>query len=177
VGEANGGQAALEAFKSLRPDITLMDLRMSGVDGIAATKSIVAEDPDARIIALTSYDTDHEIYSALEAGVRGYLLKEMVHTEVVRAIRIVHGGKRLMPPEITERLNEQSTQSALTQREVEVLRMAAQGLGNKEIGQHLGMAAGTAKMHLQNIFSKLGVSDRTHAVTLALQRGIIRLDS
>jgi DNA-binding NarL/FixJ family response regulator len=134
-------------------------------------------DPEARIIALTSYDTDHEIYSALEAGVRGYLLKEMVHTEVVRAIRIVHGGKRLIPPKITERLNEQATQTALTQREIEVLRMAAQGLGNKEIGQCLGMAAGTAKMHLQNIFSKLGVSDRTHAVTLALQRGIIRLDS
>jgi len=177
VGEANNGHAALEAFKSLRPDITLMDLRMSGVDGIGATKSIIAEDPEARIIALTSYDTDHEIYSALEAGVRGYLLKEMVHTEVVRAIRIVHGGKRLMPPKITERLHEQATQTALTQREIEVLRMAAQGLGNKEIGHRLGMAAGTAKMHLQNIFSKLGVSDRTHAVTLALQRGIIRLHS
>ncbi len=177
VGEASSGREAVEAFRSLRPDVTLMDLRMPGLDGIATTKLIIGEHPEARIIVLTSYDTDHEIYSALDAGVRGYILKEMVHSEVVRAIRTVYSGKRLMPPGISERLDERFSQTALTQREIEVLRLAAKGLGNKEIGEHLGTAAGTAQMHLQNIFSKLGVSDRTHAVTLALHRGIIRLDS
>jgi two-component system NarL family response regulator len=177
VGEASSGREAVEAFRSLRPDVTLMDLRMPGLDGIATTKLIIGEHPEARIIVLTSYDTDHEIYSALDAGVRGYILKEMVHSEVVRAIRTVYSGKRLMPPGISERLDERFSQTALTQREIEVLRLAAKGFGNKEIGEHLGTAAGTAKMHLQNIFSKLGVSDRTHAVTLALHRGIIRLDS
>lgn len=182
VGEAGNGSLAVEAFFRLQPDVTLMDLRMPVLDGIAAAKRIMRENPTARIIALTSYHGDHEIWSALEAGVRGYILKDMVHDEVVRAIRIVHSGKRLMPPEVAERLNELKLNehfpsSALTSREIEVLQCAAQGFGNKEIGDHLGMAANTAKMHLQNISSKLGASDRTHAVTLALRRGIIRLDS
>ena len=176
VGEAGDGLEAVEAFRLLRPDVTLMDLRMPQMDGIEATKLIRRENPEARIIALTSYDGDQEIYRSLEAGVRGYILKEMVHTEIVRAIRVVHSGKRLMPAEVAERLSEHFPQVTLTPREVEVLTFVAQGLGNKEIGAQLGTAAGTVKMHLQNILCKLGASDRTHAVTLAVRRGIIYLD-
>ena len=149
-----------------------MDLRMPGIDGIEATRLIIKEEPAARIIALTSYYGDQEIYSALEAGVRGYMLKEMVHTKVVRAIRSVYAGKRLMPPEVTERLKKHFPHAALTQREIEVLRLAAQGLGNKEIGDHLGTAAGTAKMHLQNILSKLGASIGHMRSRLPSRRGI-----
>jgi len=174
--EAGSGAEAVEAFRQFRPDVTLMDLRMPGMDGIEATKEIRKIDPEAKIIALTSYDGDQEIYRALEAGVRGYILKESVHTEIVRAIRVVHSGKRLMPPEVAERLSEHFPQVALTPREIEVLQHVAKGLGNKEIGVRLGTAAGTVKMHLQNILSKLGASDRTHAVTLAIRRGIIHID-
>jgi DNA-binding NarL/FixJ family response regulator len=176
VAEAGSGQEAVEAFRKYRPEVTLMDLRMPGIDGIEATKQIRQIDPEAKIIALTSYDGDQEIYRALEAGVRGYILKEMVHTEIVRAIRVVHSGKRLMPPEVAERLSEHFPQVALTPREIEVLQYVAKGYGNKEIGVRLGTAAGTVKMHLQNILSKLGASDRTHAVTLALRRGIIHIE-
>ena len=176
VAEAGDGQAAVEAFRQFHPDVTLMDLRMPNMDGIEATKLIRKENPDARIIALTSYDGDQEIYRSLEAGVRGYMLKEAVHTEIARAIRVVHSGKRLMPPEVAERLSEHFPPVTLTPREIEVLECVAQGLGNKEIGAQLGTAAGTVKMHLQNILCKLGASDRTHAVTLAIRRGIIYLD-
>jgi DNA-binding NarL/FixJ family response regulator len=176
IAEAGSGAEAVEAFRQFHPDITLMDLRMPGMDGIEATKEIRKIDPDAKIIALTSYDGDQEIYRALEAGVRGYILKESVHTEIVRAIRVVQSGKRLMPPEVAERLSEHFPQVALTPREIEVLQHVAKGLGNKEIGVRLGTAAGTVKMHLQNILSKLGASDRTHAVTLAIRRGIIHID-
>jgi DNA-binding NarL/FixJ family response regulator len=176
VAEAGSGTEAVNAFRQFRPDITLMDLRMPGMDGIEATKQIRQIDPEAKIIALTSYDGDQEIYRALEAGVRGYILKESVHTEIVRAIRVVQSGKRLMPPEVAERLSEHFPQVALTPREIEVLQYVAKGFGNKEIGVRLGTAAGTVKMHLQNILSKLGASDRTHAVTLAIRRGIIHID-
>jgi DNA-binding NarL/FixJ family response regulator len=176
VAEAGSGQEAVNAFRQFHPDITLMDLRMPGMDGIEATKQIRQMDPEAKIIALTSYDGDQEIYRALEAGVRGYILKESVHTEIVRAIRVVQSGKRLMPPEVAERLSEHFPQVALTPREIEVLQYVAKGFGNKEIGVRLGTAAGTVKMHLQNILSKLGASDRTHAVTLAIRRGIIHID-
>lgn len=176
IAEAGSGAEAVEAFRQFHPDVILMDLRMPGMDGIEATKEIRKIDPDAKIIALTSYDGDQEIYRALEAGVRGYILKESVHTEIVRAIRVVQSGKRLMPPEVAERLSEHFPQVALTPREIEVLQHVAKGLGNKEIGVRLGTAAGTVKMHLQNILSKLGASDRTHAVTLAIRRGIIHID-
>lgn len=175
VAEAGNGQDAVAMFKAHEPDVTLMDLRMPDLDGIEATKRIRAESPDAKIIALTSFDGDQEIYRALEAGVRGYLLKEMVHTEVVRAIRLVHSGKRLMPPEVTERLTEYFPKAALTPREVEVLTLVANGLANKEIAAKLGTADGTVKIHVQNILSKLNASDRTHAVTIGIQRGIIKL--
>jgi DNA-binding NarL/FixJ family response regulator len=175
VAEAGNGQDAVVMFKAHQPDVTLMDLRMPNMDGIEATRQIRADSPDAKIIALTSFDGDQEIYKALEAGIRGYLLKEMVHTEVVRAIRLVHSGKRLMPPEVTERLTEYFPKAALTPREVEVLTLVASGLANKEIAARLGTADGTVKIHVQNILSKLNASDRTHAVTIGIQRGIIKL--
>jgi DNA-binding NarL/FixJ family response regulator len=175
VAEAANGREAVELFRQHRPDVTLMDLRMPEMDGIAAAREILREFPDAKVIALTSYDGDQEIFRALEAGVKGYLLKEMVHTEVLRAIRVVQSGKRLMPPEVAERLSEYFPQSTLSPREVEVLTLVARGLSNKEIAQQLGTASGTIKIHVQNILGKLGASDRTHAVTIALRRGIIRL--
>lgn len=175
VAEAGNGREAVEQFRLLRPDVTLMDLRMPEMDGTEATREILRESPHAKVIALTSFDGDQEIYRALEAGVKGYLLKEMVHTEVLRAIRIVHAGKRLMPPEVAERLTEYFPHAALSPREVEVLTYVAKGLSNKEISEKLGTASGTIKIHVQNILAKLGASDRTHAVTIAVQRGIFRL--
>jgi DNA-binding NarL/FixJ family response regulator len=176
VGEAGGGASAIEMFRRHLPDVTLMDLRMPEVDGIAAIRQIRAEFPEAKVIALTSFDGDQDIYRALEAGVRGYLLKEMVHTDVLNAIRMVHSGRRLVPSEVAERLSEYfPQQSALTSREVEVLTLVAQGLANKEIAARLGTASGTVKMHMQNILAKLHATDRTHAVTIALGRGIIHL--
>jgi DNA-binding NarL/FixJ family response regulator len=177
VAEASTGREAVGLFRLHKPDVTLMDLRLPGLDGIAATKEIRLEFPQARIIALTSFDGDQEIYQALEAGARGYLLKEMVHTEVLHAIRTVHSGKRLMPPEVAERLSQYFPQIALTPREVEVLGFVAKGLANKEIAGRLGTASGTVKMHIQNILGKLQAADRTHAVTIAFQRGILHLDS
>src|ERR1700760_3719132 len=131
VGEAGNGREAVEMFRQHHPDVVLMDLRMPEMDGVQATQAIRKDDPDARIIALTSYDGDQDIYRALEAGVRGYILKEMVHTEVVRAIRTVFAGKRLMPQEVAERLSEYFPQVALTPREVEVLGCVAKGMANK----------------------------------------------
>jgi DNA-binding NarL/FixJ family response regulator len=177
VAEANNGHEAVALFKEHKPDVVLMDLRMPELDGTSATRMIRQESPDARIIALTSYDGDQDIYRALEAGVRGYILKEMVHTEVVRAIRTVHSGKRLMPQEVAERLSEYFPQVALTPREVEVLGCVARGMANKEIATRLGTASGTVKMHIQNILAKLGASDRTHAVTIAMERGILHLNT
>ena len=176
VGEASNGREAVELFRRLHPDVVLMDLRMPEMDGVDATRKIREEDPEARIISLTSYDGDQDIYRAIEAGVRGYILKEMVHTKVIDAIRTVHAGKRLMPNEVADRLNEYFPQVALTPREVEVLSYVAKGMANKEIAHQLGTAAGTIKMHVQNILAKLDASDRTHAVTIALERGILHLD-
>jgi DNA-binding NarL/FixJ family response regulator len=176
IAEASNGREAIEQYRQHRPAVTLMDLRMPEVDGIEAARAILREFPDANLIALTSYDGDQDIYKALEAGVKGYLLKDMVHTEVLRAIRIVAAGKRLMPSEVAQRLSEYfPSHAALSPREVEVLGLVARGMANKEIAHHLGTAPGTVKIHVQNILAKLGAADRTHAVTLAVQRGIIRL--
>jgi DNA-binding NarL/FixJ family response regulator len=175
IAEANTALQAIQLFARHRPDVTLMDLRLPEGSGIEATREIRSQFPDARIIALTSYDGDQDIYRALEAGVRGYLLKDMVHTEVIRAIRVVHAGKRFIPAELTDSLSEFFPEVALTPREVEVLSLVARGFGNKEIGHLLGTAAGTAKAHVQSILGKLDAKDRTHAVSIALRRGILHL--
>ncbi len=177
VAEASTGQDAVMLHRQHRPDVTLMDLRLPDKSGIETTREIRNEYPAAKIIALTSYDGDQDIYRALEAGVRGYLLKEMVHTEVVHAIRIVHAGKRFIPLEVSQQLNGFFPEVALTPREIEVLSLVARGFGNKEVGDVLGTAPGTVKAHVQSILSKLGAKDRTHAVTIALRRGIIHLHS
>ncbi len=177
VAEANNGGEAVRLFREHRPDVTLMDLRLPDKSGVEATLEIRTEFPDARIIVLTSYDGDQDIYRALEAGVRGYLLKEMVHSEVLRAIRVVHSGKRFIPTEVSQHLSGFFPEVALTAREVEVLSLVARGFGNKEVADDLGTAPGTVKAHVQSILSKLGASDRTHAVTIALRRGIIHLHS
>jgi len=177
LGEAENASEAIHLFRLHRPDVTLMDLRLPGMNGVEITREIRREFPDAKIIALTSYDGDQDIYRALEAGVRGYLLKEMVHSEVIRAIRIVHSGKRFIPSEVSDQLSEFFPEVALTPREMEVLMWVARGLGNKEIGARLGTAGGTVKAHIQNILGKLGAKDRTHAVTIGLRRGIIHLDA
>lgn len=177
VAEARDSRQAVRLFRVHRPDVTLMDLRLPDESGVEATRQIRSEFPDARIIVLTSYDGDQDIYRALEAGVRGYLLKEMVHSEVLRAIRVVHSGKRFIPTEVSEHLTGFFPELALTPREVEVLSLVARGLGNKEVADTLGTAPGTVKAHVQSILSKLGANDRTHAVTIALRRGIIHLYS
>jgi DNA-binding NarL/FixJ family response regulator len=175
AGEAENGEMAVEEFRRLQPDITLMDLKMPILDGIGAVKRIRQEYPDARIIALTSFDGDQDIYRALEAGVRGYLLKETVHVQVIDAIRTVHSGRKLISQDAAQRLAEYFPQPALTPREIEVLGFVAEGLSNKEIAKRLGTADGTTKMHVQNILGKLDASDRTHAVMIAIKRGILRL--
>ena len=177
IGEAGNGQEAVRLYGQQLPDVTLMDLRLPDRSGIDAARQIRSEHPDARIIALTSYDGDQDIYRALEAGVRGYLLKEMVHTEIVKAIRAVFAGKRFIPSEVSQQLNGFFPEVALTRREVEVLSLVARGFGNKEISDVLGTAPGTVKMHVQSILGKLGAKDRTHAVTVAFRRGIIHLHS
>jgi len=177
IGEASTAQDAIRLYREHRPHITLMDLRLPDKSGIETTRDIREEFPEAKIIALTSYDGDQDIYRALEAGVRGYLLKEMVHTEVIRAIRTVHAGKRFIPVEVSQQVSGFFPEVALTPREIEVLTLVARGFGNKEVGDVLGTAAGTVKAHVQSILSKLSAKDRTHAVTIALRRGIIHLHS
>ncbi|WP_437193726.1 response regulator [Planctomicrobium sp. SH527] len=175
VAEGDNGEDAVELYRKAKPDVVLLDLKMPVLDGIGAVKRILSEDPDAKIIALTSFDGDQDIYRALEAGIRGYLLKESVHTDVLSAIRTVFAGQTLVSPEAAKRLSEYFSRSMLTPREIQVLDLVAHGLANKEIAAKLGTADGTIKMHVQNILQKLEASDRTHAVTIALKRGIIHL--
>jgi DNA-binding NarL/FixJ family response regulator len=169
------GHDAVNAYRDIRPDIVLMDLRLPDISGLEATELIREEFPDAKVIVLTSYDGDQDIYKALEVGVRGYLFKEIVHSDLMRAIRAVHSGKRYIPAQVSEQLIEYFPEIALTTRETEVLVNVANGFGNKEIGHRLGTASGTVKAHVESILGKLGARDRTQAVTIALSRGILHL--
>ena len=176
VAEAANGEEAIEAYARLRPDIVLMDLRMPVMDGLTATRAILADDPNARIIVLTTYDGDEDIHRALAAGARGYLLKDMMRTELLNVIRAVHRGQRGIPAPVAARLAEHTPRIGLTPRELEVLDLVARGLTNAQVAERIGRTEGTVKVHLKNILQKLDVKDRTEAVTTALRRGFIRLD-
>ncbi|HUK91798.1 MAG TPA: response regulator transcription factor [Blastocatellia bacterium] len=175
VAQATNGQQAIELFREHKPDVTLMDLRLPNVGGVEATTTIRKEFPTARIIVLTTYDGDEDIYRALQAGACGYLLKGMFAEELLEAIRAVHSGLRRIPPAVAQRLAERMGGQDLTAREVEVLKLIVKGNSNKEIGAALFISEATVKTHVNNILGKLGASDRTHAATMALQRGIIHL--
>ena len=176
VAEAGNGQEAVDQFGIHRPDIVLMDLRLPGMDGVAATSSIRKLFPEARIIILTTYDGDEDIYRALDVGAQAYVLKEMLGEDLLQLIRDVHGGKRCIPPAVSARLAEYLPRVELSSRELQVLKLIAKGLRNKEIGATLGIAEPTVKIHVQKIFAKLNVIDRTQAVVTAAQRGIIHFD-
>ena len=176
VAEASDGEEALEQYRAHQPSVVLMDLRLPVMDGVEAIQAIRAESPGARIIALTTYEGDEDIYQALAAGASGYLLKDMLRTELIEVIRKVHQGFRGIPPAVAAKLAVHTPRIGLTPRELEVLRLMAEGKSNPEIAADLGRAEGTMKIHVQNILQKLGAADRTQAVTLALRRGIIHLD-
>ena len=176
IAEAGNGEEAIERYRELRPDIVLMDLSMPLMDGLAATRAILDEFPDARVIVLTTYDGDEDIHRALEAGARGYLVKDMLVDEVMDVVRAVHQGRRGIPQAVAAKLAEHTPRIPLTSRETEVLSLVAKGLSNAEVAGRIGRTEGTVKVHLKNILQKLGVDDRTEAVTTALRRGFIRLD-
>jgi DNA-binding NarL/FixJ family response regulator len=176
VGEAENGERAIALFREHQPDIVLMDLRMPVMEGVDAIQKIVEEFPEARILALTTYEGDADIRRALRAGARGYLLKDMLLSDVITAIRRVLRGERVIPAPVATRLAEFPERSDLTQRELEVLRLVGRGLSNKSIAKAIGRMDETVKIHLKNIFAKLGVADRTEAVTVALARGLIHLE-
>ena len=173
--EASNGREAVEQFRTHRPDVTLMDVQMPEVNGIDAILKIRVEFPDARIIVLTTYGGDAQAARAFKAGASGYLLKNMVRKELIDTIRTVHAGKKRIPPEIAMELAEHHSDDALTEREIDVLREVAAGNANKMVAQRLKVSEETVKAHMKNILSKLGANDRTHAVTIALKRGIIEI--
>jgi DNA-binding NarL/FixJ family response regulator len=175
IAEACNGQDAIEKFRLHRPDVTLMDLQMPELNGSEAIAQIQSEFPDARIIVLTTYTGDAQVLRALRAGARAYLLKGHVHRELLETIRAVHAGQKRIPPEIAAELAEHAADDALSEREIEVLRLIAAGNSNKLIADHLSIGEATVKSHVTNILSKLGANDRAHAITIGLKRGIIDL--
>ena len=176
VAEAADGQQAVDLYRVHQPDITLMDLRLPKINGVEAIGRIRKEYPGARIIVLTTFDGDEDIYRALQAGARGYLLKGMEGDELMAAIRAVYAGKSRIPASVAERLAERMSGTALTERETDVLKLIVGGNSNKEIAAALYISEATVKTHINSLFGKLGVSDRTQAATTALQRGIVHLD-
>ena len=175
VAEGTNGRQAIDLYRLHRPDVTLMDLRMPELGGVEAIAAIRKEFPDARLIVLTTYDGDEDIYRSLQAGAQGYLLKDMFFEELEEAIRKVHGGSRRIPSQVAERLAERMGTSDLTGRETEVLEQIVAGHSNKTIAARLNISEATVKSHINSILSKLGVSDRTQAATTALQRGLVHL--
>jgi len=180
VGEAGDGAEAVDLANALRPDVVVMDIKMPGLSGVEATRRIRADAPQVRVLALTAYDDDPYVFGLLEAGASGYVLKTAESRELIRAIRAVAAGQSAVDPAIAPRLIARVAQhgtasDTLTERELGVLRLAARGLTNKQIGHDLAISDRTVQNHLANIFAKLGVASRTEAVTEALQRGVIRL--
>ena len=175
VAEATNGEEALEKYRQARPDLVLMDLSMPVMDGLEATRAILAEFPDARIVVLTTYAGDEDIHRALEAGAMGYLVKDMLAAEVLKVIRSVMAGRRGIPPTIAAKLAEHTPRIALTPRETEVICLMATGLTNAQIAERIGRTEETVKVHVKNVLQKLDVRDRTEAVAVAARRGFIRL--
>jgi DNA-binding NarL/FixJ family response regulator len=172
IGQAGNGREAISMFRQQRPDVTLMDLRMPDMSGIEAIAAIRAEFDQARIIVLTTYAGDVQAAAALKAGASGYLLKSLVRKELIETIRAVHAGKRRVPPEIATEIAEHVADDALTERELEILKRVAAGKSNKVIAGELSIAEGTVKTHMKSILPKLDARDRTHAVMIALKRGM-----
>jgi len=175
VAEGINGEQAIELYRQHKPDVMLIDLRMPVIGGVEAITKIRQEFPEARLIVLTTYDGDEDIYRSLQAGAKGYLLKDMFFEELETAIRSVHAGARRIPAVIAERLAERMSGSALTDRELEVLELIVKGQSNKEIAKSLTISEATVKSHINSLLSKLGVTDRTQAATTALQRGLVHL--
>jgi DNA-binding NarL/FixJ family response regulator len=173
IAEASNGREAIEQYRAHRPDIVLMDLQMPEMNGLDAIGAIRGEFPDARIIVLTTYAGDAQALRALKAGARGYLLKNMLHKELLDTIRAVYSGKKAMSPEVSFELAEHATDDALTPAEMRVLRLIAEGNANKEIARELSVSEETVKGQVRNILSKLGAKDRTHAAMIGFKRGII----
>jgi two-component system NarL family response regulator len=173
VGEAGDGRQAVEQFRKLRPDVALIDLGLPLLDGIGAMEAIRSEFPHSRFIALTVYQGDEDIHRALKAGAQAYLLKNAPSSQLVAAVRAVHAGLRKIPPEVASRVSDRGPGPGLTAREIEVLKLVAKGRTNVEIAEELQITRGTAKWFVSSILSKLGVGDRTEAVTMALERGIL----
>jgi two-component system, NarL family, response regulator len=175
VALASDGQQAIESYREHSPDVTLMDLQLPVRNGLEAIRAIRADDQEARIIVLTMYEGDEDIFRALRAGATTYLLKNTLSDDLVRVIREVHAGSSPMPADVAARLAERTKSESLTSREVEVIELAAEGMRNKEIAAALGLQVDTVEAHLRNIYWKLRVKDRTAAVTVALRRGFIHL--
>ncbi|EJL33394.1 response regulator transcription factor [Novosphingobium sp. AP12] len=176
VGEASNGFEAVDTYLSLRPDITLMDLQMPAMGGIEAIRAIRGQARSARIVVLTTYDGDIQAVEALKAGASGYLLKSSLRRELLETIRIVHAGGRRIPAEIAQEIAFHAGDEPLSPREVEILKLVAQGHANKEIAWRLSLSEDTIKGHMKSIFGKLDVSDRTQAVTTSLKRGVLTLE-
>jgi two-component system NarL family response regulator len=176
VGSATSGEQAVEMFRRLQPDVTLMDLRLPAMSGHEAIRTICEESPEARIVVLTMYHGDEDVNQALDAGAATYLLKDTLSEDLVRVIRDVHGGERPIPSNVAALLDARKTQPSLTPREVEVVSLIAEGMRNKEIAVALGISEETAKVHVKNILAKLNVSDRAAVIPVALRRGIIHLE-
>ena len=177
VGEAANGREAVQQFRAHKPDVTLMDVQMPELNGVDAIIAIRGEFPEARIIVLTTYAGDVQIVRALKAGAQGYLLKGLLHKELLEAIRAVHTGRKILSPELTYEVASHATDDPLTPAEISVLRLIADGNANKQIADRLSISEETVKSRVKNILSKLGANDRTQAVTIALKRGIIELHS
>jgi two-component system NarL family response regulator len=175
VAQAEDGQQAIDRYREHQPDVTLMDLRMPKMGGVEAITAICAEFKSARIIVLTTYDGDEDIYRGLRAGAQGYLLKDAKPNELLNVIRIVHSGQQYVSPTVARKLVERMNNPVLSERELEVLRLMAQGLSNQDIGTALNIGESTVKSHVTRILSKLGVSDRTQAVIVAVKRGLVSL--
>jgi DNA-binding NarL/FixJ family response regulator len=175
VAEAVNGREAVELFRKHQPDVTLMDLQMPEMNGIDALSAIRGEFPEARIIVLTTYTGDVQVFRALKAGARAYLLKGLLRKELIETIRAIHAGQKRLAPEIAAEVAEHATDDSLTPREIDVLRLIAGGNANKEIAAQLSLTEETVKGHVKNILAKLGAKDRTHAVTIGLKRGIFEL--